>query len=167
MTETRYFDAPWSTTLRVMTALSCAVLGGEMVLGLALPKITLLVRLLLILIPPLAIAVAALFTVRGYEVNHSGLEVARLGWRSRIRLEGLQTVVVDPEATARSFRSCGNGGFFAFTGWYANKRLGRYRLFGTDPKRAVVLGFANRKVVVTPDNPEAFARKLREWAGIE
>ena len=81
-------------------------------------------------------------------------------------LAGLQQVTVDPKATKRSLRSFGNGGFFSFTGWYYNKQLGKYRMFATDLERTVVLHFADRRVVMTPDDPEAFVRCVWEKAGL-
>jgi hypothetical protein len=50
---------------------------------------------------------------------------------------------------------------FVFCGWYRNKKLGTYRLFGTDPKRSVVLKFGGRTVVVTPESPGALIAELR------
>jgi hypothetical protein len=100
----------------------------------------------------------ALFCVRGYALSPGELRVKRLFWDTRISLHGLREAVFDPEATRRSIRLMGNGGLFAFTGWFRNTRLGRYRAFLTDPKRTVVLRFPGRTIVVSPHDPEGFIR---------
>ena len=60
----------------------------------------------------------------------------------------------------RWLRLFGNGGLFSYHGWFWNRRLGRYRLYATDPERAVVLRFARRTIVVSPGEPAAFVRAL-------
>ncbi len=164
MTHGRFFSAPWSPGLRVVTGLTCASLVVVAALGLGLNDLPLGGRLTMLIAPPLFAAAGALFGVRGFEVMRPALLIWRPGWKTVIPLHDLRSVTVDAEATSRSIRWCGNGGFFAFTGWFSNKRLGRYRLFGTDPARAVVLEFPKRKVVVTPDDPQGLARCLREAA---
>lgn len=59
-----------------------------------------------------------------------------------------------------SLRLCGNGGMFSFTGWYRNRALGVYRAFVTDLKSTVVLKFAKRTIVVSPERPEEFAAEI-------
>jgi hypothetical protein len=162
----RTFGTPWGTPLKLVTGLTTGLLMVVMLLGLALPSVAPLHRVLMVTIPPFSIALGALFAIRGLELTADSILVLRPGWNARIRLAGLQSVTVDAQATRRSFRSCGNGGFFSITGWHYNRKLGNYRLFGTDLKRAVVLHFPRRRVVVTPEDPEAFARCVRELAGL-
>jgi hypothetical protein len=54
----------------------------------------------------------------------------------------------------------GNGGFFCWTGYFRNRRLGSFRALVTDPARCVVLEFSRFKLVVSPEKPEAFVRAL-------
>ena len=61
----------------------------------------------------------------------------------------------------RSLRTCGNGGFCSYTGWYWSQSLGTHRAFVTDPARTVVLRYARRTVVVSPGDPEAFTHALQ------
>jgi hypothetical protein len=58
----------------------------------------------------------------------------------------------------------GNGGFFAFTGYFRNKELGAYRAFMTDRRLAVVLRFPDRVIVVSPDRPEDFVSAISLYA---
>ena len=94
----------------------------------------------------------------GYtQLNESsiGIEIVNRGSR------------ISPDAMRRSLRTFGNGGVFGFTGWFYNSRLGRYRAWVTDPKRAVVLVFPDRTIVVSPGRPHLFVDELRERTGVE
>jgi len=102
----------------------------------------------------------ALFTIRGYTVTPDAILVHRLFWATRLPRATLQSARVDPKAMRWSIRTFGNGGFFSATGFYWNKSLGSYRAFVMDPRRAVVLKFARRTIVVSPDSPEEFVREL-------
>ena len=67
---------------------------------------------------------------------------------------------------SRSIRLFGNAGCFSVIGWFWNRKLGRYRAFVMDPKRAVVLRFADYVLVVSPDQPAKFVVLLRELHGL-
>jgi hypothetical protein len=108
----------------------------------------------------LVLGITALFCVRGYAIRHRELWIERSFWRTRLPLRDLQRAYADAEAMKGTTRSAGNGGFMAYTGWFRNKKLGSYRAFVTDPARCVVLEFAKRKVVVSPNDPVAFVRAL-------
>jgi hypothetical protein len=103
---------------------------------------------------------AALFIVRGYTIEPDALAIRRLLWTSRVSLVGLQSAIFTPGAMRRSLRWCGNGGMFSITGWYRSRALGHYQAFVTDQNQTVVLRFATRTVVVSPENPEAFAAEF-------
>lgn len=104
---------------------------------------------------------AALFTIRGYAIVPDAILVRRLFWTTRLPRAGLRSATFDPEAMSGSLRTCGNGGAFSFTGFYWSRKLGAYRAFVTDPRRAVILRYENRTIVVSPDEPENFVRELR------
>ncbi len=156
--------APWSALLKVVSALSTLVLlavaygawrvapptGPAHVVGIAVVYI------------PWAVALGALlFVVVGYEVDATELRVRRLLWTTAFHLKGVGHVWQDPEVIKGSLRVFGNGGLFSFSGVFWSKRLGRYRLFATDLKRCVVLSLADRVVVVTPADPDAFIQHIR------
>ena len=117
------------------------------------------------LLPLISIAVAALFTIRGYSIHGESIFVQRLFWSTRLSLAGLQSVKFRPDVVRGSTRTFGNGGFFSFTGYYRNKDLGSYRAFVTDPKRVVVLRFPKGAVILSPDSPEEFVRVLSAYLG--
>jgi hypothetical protein len=115
---------------------------------------------LLAVVPLLTFLLSAAFMVRGYVVTGGFLCIKRLGWVTRLDLSRLTSATVDPNAVERSVRIFGNGGFFSFTGWFRNKKLGSYRAYATDTKKTVVLRFADQTVVITPDDPERFASEI-------
>ena len=158
----KQYRAPWSTSLIVISALAtllCLVIafgtpllppakhGGE--IGQALRWL------------PLALVpVCALFTIRGYTITPEAIFVRRLLWSTRLAREGLQSASFEPDAMRKSIRTCGNGGFFSISGFYWSKTLKSYRAFVTDPRRCVVLRYARRTIVVSPETPTEFARAL-------
>jgi hypothetical protein len=100
-----------------------------------------------------------LYTIRGYVVTPKHIAVKRLLWSTYLSRHDIATAsVVDIDR--RGWRIAGNGGAFAFSGVFTSPEIGRYRAFMTGPKRGVLLEYPNRKVVLTPDDPERFVRTL-------
>jgi len=118
------------------------------------------VHCLVQVVVPAVFAVASLFCVRGYTVKGRELWVQRLFWQTRVPLQGLKKAHVDSTAMKGSFKTAGNGGFLAFSGWFRSKKLGNFRAYVTDPDRCVVMEFQKRKIVVSPDDPEAYVEAL-------
>jgi hypothetical protein len=118
------------------------------------------------LLPLVIILVCVLFTVRSYSITNDALLINRLLWKTRVSLSGLQSVKYDPEATRRSIRTFGNGGFFSFTGYFRNKELGSYRAFMMDRRRAVVLRFPNSVIVISPERPEDFVSAISRYKAV-
>jgi len=111
---------------------------------------------------PLAVLVASLFlVVRGYAVDTTRLGVRRLVTYTRVPLAGLTRVWLAPGVCKGSVRVFGNGGLFSFSGWFYSKPLGRYRMFATDVRNAVVLQFPDRVIVVSPCAPAEFIGHLQ------
>jgi hypothetical protein len=164
----KQFNAPWGKALWIVsvtvTALLIWVSGILSASSKAAPGHGILGRRLSVL-PLMIIAGATPFTVRSYTISPDAILVQRLFWNTRVPLAGLQSARFDPDALRWSIRTCGNGGMYSITGWYWNRRLGAYRAFATDPKRAVVLKFARRTIVLTPDSPEDLVRELSAHIG--
>ncbi len=156
-----HFGAPWSRSLQVITLLAtvfCLSLTiGLLWTGRADPGPAAWAAWL-----PFAILLAcALFTVRGYTIGPDAIWIERLFWATRLPLAGLESAEADPEAMRGSIRVFGNGGCFSFSGWFRNNRLGLYRAWVTDPRRAVVLHYGRRVRLLSPDQPQAFVRMLQ------
>ena len=158
--------APWPTSLRIVSLISTVVLcGASYFLYVKVPRGTQVpfaevFGMWVAAVPPLVLLVSALFVVRGYQIAGDGLRIQRLLWPTYREWFGLQAAWQDPMAMKGSLRLWGNGGLYAVTGFYRNRALGTYRAFVTDPKRAVVLRFADRVVVLSPEDPQAFLRQL-------
>ena len=150
----RAFGAPWDAALSVVSVVATAIF--LLVAALPLPGALWPVRVL-VLAAPLA---ALPFVVRGYEVRDGALWIRRLFWQTRVDLSGLRSACADPAVLRGSIRLCGNGGLYSFTGWYWNRRLGVFHAYATGVRRVVVLTLDDRRVVVTPDDPEAFVQAL-------
>lgn len=162
------FAAPMGSVVRVVTLLVTVfllALSSLAIFGMAQKEPW--VRALVAMTGPSILGVSALFAVRGYELRMGGLIVRRPLWETNVTLEGLAEVEVNPEAMRGSLRLFGNGGLFAFAGWFRNRRLGMYRAFVGDPARSVVLRFPKRTVVVAPDRPEEFAAAVKALARLK
>lgn len=151
------FSAPWGRQLLLITALCGAILFGiSGVLLVRAPENPPLTYQVGIWLPPSLFLLCALFSVRGYELRGNSLVVFRPGWRTRLPLTEVQSVVHQPDATQGSIRIFGNGGLFGFIGLFQNQQLGRYRAFATDFSNSVVIRMPARTLVVTPGDPGAF-----------
>jgi hypothetical protein len=157
----QFFTAPWSPLLKVVSLGATLVLAGVGLMFCFYPPlphtwVRIAVASSMFLLP----LVCALFTVRGYHLEGRALFIHRLLWNTRISLEGFREATIDAEAMRRALRLCGNGGLFSFTGWFRNKRIGTFRAYVTDPRQTVVLSFADRKIVLSPDHPTHFVQAI-------
>jgi hypothetical protein len=154
----KHYAAPWGKRLigislsASILCLGIAVVVTQTVNGSLLWSATL----------PLLVAVGcALFTVRGYTLTTDAILVQRLFWTTELPRADLASAQFVPHAMRRSIRTCGNGGFFSFSGFYWNKAMGAYRAFATDLRKTVVLRYRSRRpVVLSPATPEDFIRDL-------
>lgn len=152
----KHYEAPWSTSLQVVTwVLTVLLLGcgvGMVFLGGLISWAGML---------PLAIVLGAVpFTIRRYSITSDAILVHRLFWKTRLPLFDLESAIYDPTAMRGSVRPFGNGGLFSITGFFWNKALGAYRAFVTDPRQTVVLRYPGRTVVVSPSLPEQFVHDV-------
>jgi hypothetical protein len=160
-----YFSAPWATSLKVISLLSTILLLAIM-WGIPLPSpVPWDVRVAVRILPVVLLAICALYTVRGYEVEKGFLLVRRLLWATRIPLRGLAGVEFRPGSFGWAWRTCGNGGLFSFSGWFYQRPLGAFRALATRATDAVILKFGDRKpIVVTPGDPARFVSAVRAAA---
>lgn len=162
------FSAPWSRSLRFLSTVAVIILVSLTLASLLITaRLSLPARIALVSAPPVGLFLALLSTVRGYVVTESQIEVRRLGWSTILPLAGLATVTGEPDAMRGSLRLFGNGGLFAISGWFWNRRIGRYRAYATDPERAVLLRYRDgTKVVLTPHDVQHFIVRVRRLAAI-
>lgn len=157
-----HFKAPWSKALRTSSTIATALLGGLAVSSLLFAPNGPWPATLLISGLPLMILLGTLpFMIRGYELHDHEIVVRRLRWKTHLPLDGLLSVTGNNEAMLKSIRIVGNGGLFSYSGEFWNRSLRRYRALATDPSRAVVLRYAKRVIVITPDDPQRFIVRAR------
>ncbi|MBS0580100.1 MAG: hypothetical protein JSR36_12665 [Proteobacteria bacterium] len=163
-----HFSAPWGRSLRLATGLTVALLSVVMLAGLTTGPRHLLIWRLAMVGLPLAILLSALpFMIRGYELTQKHIAVARLGWKTILPLAGLATVTGEPDGLRGSLRLLGNGGLFGISGWFWNRRIGRFRAYATDPGRVVLLRYRDgTKVVVTPHDVQQFIVRVKTLGGL-
>lgn len=157
--------APWATSLKISSALVTAlVMGvGYGVLVNIPPRGPVhTIGVIVALAIPAMLLLSVLFIVTGFGLDAHSLHVRRLAWSARIELTGMREIRRDPDAIKGSIRIMGNGGLFSFSGIYRSRKLGRYRLFATDPEYAVVMIHSSGTVVVTPADPELFIERARQ-----
>ena len=160
----KIYKAPWSTSLIVVSVLAtllCLVITFG-VPFLPAPKHGGEAGMWLRWLPLALVFGCALFTVRSYTIAPDAILVQRLLWATRLPRAGLKSAEFVPKAMCRSLRTCGNGGFFSFTGFYWSKTLKSYRAYVMDLNKTVVLRYERRTVVVSPDSPADFVRELLE-----
>ena len=96
------FRAPWSRALRVTSKVAVSVLLVIVVTGrLAGPHQLPLWRLATVGLPLLILFGALPFTVRGYVITATHIEVLRLGWRTPLPLACLISVTNPMACAAR------------------------------------------------------------------
>jgi hypothetical protein len=157
-----HFRAPWGRMLKLSSAGVLFLLVGVATIGgWAMPVTFPAQRLLITLLPIIALAASVPFCIRGYSLQGGDLLVHRLCWDTRWPLHGLKEAFSEPRAAAGSIRVFGNGGMFVFAGLYWNRKLGRFRMLVTDLNRTVVLKLPNVTLVISPENPEAFLAALK------
>jgi hypothetical protein len=167
------FDAPWSMSLKLLTALSLSIKIGVILIGFFIgPGETPLSLWWLptVAIPGLILVVTSFFAINGYILTSDYLYVLRPGWKSKIELMVLESVEADPEAMKLSLQTWGISRFFPFCGRFRSKKLGNYLAYVTDPERSVILRFAagqrHRTIVVSPGDPQRFVRELKHLRNI-
>ena len=160
------FSAPWSRSVRAASVAAVAGLLIILVAGLTTgPRELPIWRFAMVGVPLVVLLGTLPFMVRGYSLTESHIEVRRLGWSSALPLAGLAAVTGEPQGMRGSVRLFGNGGLFGISGWFWNRRIGRFRAYATDPSRTVLLRYRDgRQVVVTPHDVQHFIVRVRTLA---
>lgn len=152
------FRAPWGRSLKFATILSVSILLLIPLLGMLMrPGAGGLYFIVMVGLPTLVLVAAFPFMVSGYVLTEHTLEIRRFGWTTTVPLAGLEKASGDVELVRGSLRVFGNGGLFAITGWFWNRRVGFYRAYATDLSRVVFLKFRDRRpILITPHDTQHF-----------
>jgi Bacterial PH domain len=104
----------------------------------------------------LILLVTYLVSTREYAVGEGKLVVRKVMGSATFELRGA-SVGRDALAFQGMTRVFGNGGFFAFDGLFYSRRLGFVRSYARNREHGVVVYLAaGRKLVLSPDEPDAF-----------
>jgi transcriptional regulator with XRE-family HTH domain len=107
------------------------------------------------------IVINAFFVVTGYSVKDGKLFVnLGLGHGSSYDLRKLTGLEINPQALLGALPL--TWPIDVPSPWCKSPTLGFFRTFVTDPTHCVVLEFGRKKIVVTPDDPQAFVQAVRE-----
>jgi hypothetical protein len=161
--STKTYSAPWGLKIGLITGI-VAGLGLGVAVGLPFFMKEAQSSTVVLFFPAIAVltilAGTGLFVVRGFELTDGHLFVQRSFWKTDIDLAGLESATADPTACKGAFKTLGNDGVFAMSGRFYSKKLRSFRAFVTAPKNSVILKFAKRTIVVSPENPKSFAGEL-------
>lgn len=160
------FNAPWSRALKVTSTVATVFLLCVMTIGISIEALAVPARLLMVGVPAIIFAATSAFIVRGYSLTDRELKIKRLLWTNTLSLEDLRSVEGKADALKGALRIAGNAGMLALTGLYWSRQLGLFRVYGTDPSRAVVLRFSRRTLVITPHDPQHFIMRARTFINI-
>ncbi len=159
-----FASAPWPRALQMSSALGTVLIAGVSIgayRAVPVPSgFTHYFGLMVALLPPSLFFWSFATIVTGYTVSQHELIIHRLFCSTTIPLAGIRQVYLESALCKDATRLIGNAGLFGFSGLYQSPRLGRFRLFATDFKHAVVLVLADRTVVITPEATQAFADYL-------
>jgi hypothetical protein len=81
----------------------------------------------------------------------------------KIALTEIENIVVlDSQELKGTIRTFGVGGLWGYWGRFANSRIGAMKWYATRMNNAVLITTGNnKKIVLTPDDPELFVEKLK------
>ncbi len=158
-----YYRAPWDSLLKRTTIIVLVFLAGITMVVLRNPYLPDAPKMG---IPAIAVATVALcwaFAPRGYEIEGNRLIIRQNLGSKEYDLRGLQNIETSANAMPLlgAVRVFGVGGLFGYYGRYYRSGLGFFTAWVTDRSRTVVLKFAGRTVVISPDDPKAFTDEIR------
>ena len=148
----RHNVAPASLSIKIVTGLILLLTGG-MLAGAFFIPVLLWGGLFLVIIDVFCYLSAPI----AYEFNGNKLMVIS---RMDKKIFGpvLSCSLIGEEKPAFSIRLWGNGGLFAGTGIFWNKKYGVFRAYVSTGERSklTLIETPNSKVIITPENPKDF-----------
>jgi hypothetical protein len=142
-----------------VTLLFLAILIGQFSIvkdtGWAVPIITTVTLFLIYFI-------SFAFSPINYEVSAQNLTIHRLLIDVNIDRNQIKNVeLLDKEQLAWVIRTFGVGGLFGYYGKFANSKLGSMTWYATRRDKTVLIEtLDNKKIILTPDEPEKFVAQL-------
>ena len=107
--------------------------------------------------------IAFIFRPISYIILDEFLVIHRPLLDLKIALNEIENMVVlDSQELKGTIRTFGVGGLWGYWGSFANSRIGAMKWYATRMSNAVLITTGNnKKIVLTPDDPELFVEKLK------
>ena len=107
--------------------------------------------------------IAFIFRPISYIILDEFLVIHRPLLDIKIALNEIENMVVlDSQELKGTIRTFGVGGLWGYWGSFANSRIGAMKWYATRMSNAVLITTGNnKKIVLTPDDPELFVKKLK------
>ncbi|HWF20220.1 MAG TPA: PH domain-containing protein [Verrucomicrobiae bacterium] len=101
------------------------------------------------------------FRIRSYEIN-SGNLVVHVGFGKKIfPLNGLQNVSLEERPFAGATKDAAMAGIWSYCGIFSSQKFGTFHAYATTPAQGALLTWADKKVLVTPDDTTRFMQSLK------
>jgi hypothetical protein len=109
--------------------------------------------------------IAFMFRPIRYSILDELLVIHRPLLDIKIELNEIENVeMLDSQELKGTIRTFGVGGLWGYWGSFANTRIGAMKWYATRMSNAVLITTVNnKKIVLTPDDPELFVKKLKSF----
>jgi hypothetical protein len=113
----------------------------------------------------LSYLIAFMFRPISYVILDELLVIHRPLLDIKIELNQIKNVqILDSQELKGTIRIFGVGGLWGYWGSFANTRIGVMKWYATRMSNAVLkTTVSNKKIVLTPDEPELFVKNLNGW----
>jgi hypothetical protein len=112
----------------------------------------------------LALGIAALYRVKGYELSSEGLHIVRPIGETKYPLHRIRSLTsVTSKDMGFGIRTFGSGGFLGYFGKFYYRKIGAATLYVTDVQKMLLITLDDdKKIVISPDDTAAFMAAFQE-----
>jgi hypothetical protein len=155
------FKATLSNTVKVITTISFLLVPVAVYTIMTSPELTTAYRAVLITTFAGLLVVTYLYSITGYTVDTDFVIVNRPLYNVKIKRSDItEHRVLTDEEMKWSIRTFGVGGLFGYLGRFTNSNIGSMTWYATRRGNYVLLVAGGKKIVLTPDEPQAFIAAL-------
>ena len=153
-----------TTSFSVSYDLTAKIISGLVALGF-IAAIVIAKSLLLACLSLFLISVAFAYSPRGYVVAEGSIIIRRLAKDAQVALESVKEARTAVQDDLHGLvRLWGSGGLFGYYGLHRTRKLGRSTWYVTNRSKMVVLDTGAKRVLLSPDDPDAFVKAVRAVA---
>ncbi len=158
------YSASLDTASKILTGFIFLMLIGGIIMSLILdPWYS---GLIVSVVPALLILCLYPYRVVSYQITDEKLIIDRpfSMFNKEILLSDIESArLLTKEDFKWTIRTAGNGGLFGYTGYYANTKLGSFRMYATNGKNKllIILKGKKDKIVISPDDASMIESLLK------